>query len=238
MRVFICGGAFLIGILTLCLTASAQAPARDKGPDRPGPRPGDAAPPRDAPRLDDDGPPPPGKGPRGRQGGGRSDSGSFGEGFGRGMRGGPGGGFGGGGGGGGGFRGGPGINPGPGMMPGGMMPGGPGMFGGGYGAMPPDDPEMRELIGQDDALNEQAHAIAAKLHESTGDDRATLRKHLTEVVNQQFDVRQKRRELQLKRMEEELKRLRDTIAKRNDSRSSIVENHIREMIGEPRDLDF
>ena len=37
-------------------------------------------------------------------------------------------------------------------------------------------------------------------------------------------------------MEEELKRLRDAIAKRNDSRDTIVDIHIREMVGEPRDF--
>ena len=118
-----------------------------------------------------------------------------------------------------------------------MMPG-PGMFGGGYGAMPPDDPEMRALNEHDAELDQQAHEMAARLREARGEERPRLKMQLTELVNRQFDVRQKRRELQLKRMEEELKRLRETIAKRNDSRDSIVENHIREMIGEPRDLDF
>lgn len=231
MRVFICSSVFLAGILALTLVASGQPPPRDKGPDRP--PPADAPPRLDGPRGEDDGPPPPGKGPRGRQGAGRSDSGGFGGrgggGIGEGgMPGGPrgmrGGGFGGGG------FGGPGAP--------GMMPGGPNMFGGGYGAMPPDDPEMRTLNEKDAELDQQAHEMAARIRDARGEERPRIKAQLTAVVNQQFEVRQKRRELQLKRMEEELKRLRETIAKRNDSRDSIVENHIREMIGEPRDLDF
>ena len=39
-------------------------------------------------------------------------------------------------------------------------------------------------------------------------------------------------------MEEEIKRLRDAITDRNKSRDSIVDNRVRELTGEPRDLDF
>ncbi len=103
---------------------------------------------------------------------------------------------------------------------------------------PPDDPEMRELMKQDADLNRQTHEMVSRMREGRGDDRAKLKSQLAELANKHFDVRQKRRELQLKRMEEELQRLRDAIAKRNTSRESIVENHLRELIGEPRDLDF
>jgi hypothetical protein len=109
---------------------------------------------------------------------------------------------------------------------------------GGYGVIPPDDPEMRELMEKDAELDHQSRELTVRVREARGEDRSKLKTQLTEVVNKHFDIRQKRRELQLKRMEEELKRLRDEIAKRNDARNSIVENHIREMIGEPRDLDF
>jgi hypothetical protein len=113
----------------------------------------------------------------------------------------------------------------------------PGMFGPG-GEGPPDDPEMRELMKQDVDLDRQTREVAAHLRESRGDDRAKLKSQLTELANKHFDVRQKRRALQLKRLEEELNRLREAIAKRHASRESIVENHIKELTGEPRDLDF
>ena len=57
-------------------------------------------------------------------------------------------------------------------------------------------------------------------------------------MNKHFDVRQKRRELQLKRMEDELQRLREAITSRNKSRESIVTNHMKELVGEERDLEF
>jgi len=51
-------------------------------------------------------------------------------------------------------------------------------------------------------------------------------------------VRQRRRDLQVKRMAEELERLRTAIQRRNESRQAIIEQRLRDLLGEPRDLDF
>ena len=225
------GGAVIAALVTLGTITYAQQPPAKRSPDR-SPPAGDA--PRIEPRGEVDGALPPGKaGRRGRGeasdgppegpprafgGGGFSRSGGpqgggFGGGFGGGMRGG---GYGGGGGG---FG----------------MPGMPGPF----GPWPAgDDPEMQEVMKQDADLEGQAQEMAERVRQARGDERNKLKSDLTKVVNTQFEVRQKRRQLQLKRMEEELHRLREAIDKRSNSRESIVENHIRELIGEPRDLDF
>jgi hypothetical protein len=163
----------------------------------------------------------------GAEGGARGFGGGFGK-----MPGGPPQGFGEGGGFGGGMRGSGGFGGGMGGMRGGY-----GSYGSG-GEGPPDDPEMRDLMKQDADLDRQTHETAVRMREARGEDRAKLKSQLADMVNKHFDIRQKRRELQLKRMEEELQRLRDAIAKRNTSRDSIVENHLRELTGEPRDLDF
>jgi hypothetical protein len=237
MRRTILNGSVIAAILGLATIAYAQQPPRAKTPDRA--PPADAPVPRVGSRSEDEPPPPPAKGaarrPRGGspddgppEGGPRGFGGSFGArsggppgaGFGGGMRGNSFGGFGGGGYG----------MPGPGM---------PGMGPGGYGAWPAgDDPEMQEVMKQDADLERQAHEMAEHVRQARGEERSKVKADLTKIVNTQFEVRQKRRQLQLKRMEEELQRLRDAISKRNDSRESIVENHIRELVGEPRDLDF
>ena len=241
-------------ILAAAVTAGARQPPerspdrppRDEGGPRRDPRPGEDSPPPPgkikgkAPfegDRRDDGPPLPGKdGPRpksdpadkGRKLGGNS-------GFGGGFSGGYGsGGMLEGGGGYGGMR----SRGGPGMMPGGM-PGMPGMPGPAFGeGGPPDDPEMRDVMRQDAEMERKTHELSMRVRESRGDERAKLKTELTDHVNKHFEVRQKRRELQLKRMEEELQRLRDAIASRNKSRDSIVTNHIKELIGEERDLEF
>jgi hypothetical protein len=116
-------------------------------------------------------------------------------------------------------------------MPG-MMPGAPGWEG------PPDDPEMRELVNRDADFEKQSFELAERIHRAPGEEREKLKSQLGELVNKHFDVRQQRRELQLKRMEDELKRLREAIAKRNESRQSIVKNRIGELVGDPQDRDF
>jgi hypothetical protein len=143
---------------------------------------------------------------------------------------------------GGGMRSGGPAMPGYGGFGGGMRGGG---FGGGmpgganpFGEPPHDDPEMRELIKQDAELEQQSVQTAHRVREATGEERQKLRDSLADVVVKHFEVRQKRRELQIKRMEDELKRLRDEIAKRNDARKTIIDNRLREMTGDPRELDF
>jgi hypothetical protein len=130
------------------------------------------------------------------------------------------------------FGGRPGAMPGPGGVPG--MPGMSGPFGEGPG----DDPEMRDLLRQDTEMDHKTHELSIRVRESRGEDRNKIKAELSELVNKHFDVRQKRRELQLKRMEDELQRLREAISTRNKSRESIVTNHIKELIGEERDLEF
>src|SRR5262245_40028370 len=231
----------VIAAILAMATASFAQPPKGKAPDDPSPPadpprfqpPSDAPRPRREPRADDDGPPPPGKARRG-------DSPSYQQpapmpvpgmpgpgGFGGGMRaGGPGmGGYGGGGARYGAFG------------PGGMMPGMPGPANA-FGEPPPDDPEMRELIKQDTELEHQSMQLAHRVRDASGDERQKLRESLADTVSKHFEVRQKRRELQIKRMEDELKRLRDEITKRNDARKSIIDNRLREMTGDPRELDF
>jgi len=107
-----------------------------------------------------------------------------------------------------------------------------------FGEPPPDDPEMRELMRQDGEMDRKTHELAIRVRESRGEERTKLKTELSELVNKHFDVRQNRRELQLKRMEDELQRLREAISSRNKSRESIVTNHMKELIGEERDLEF
>jgi hypothetical protein len=132
---------------------------------------------------------------------------------------------------------------------------GRGGFGGGFGGRgggfgvpfvpgvpgvetPAEDPEMRELMRQDVDLDRQAHELASRVRSARGEDRTRLREELAEIVKKHFEVRQKRRELQLKRMEEELKRLREAIGERNESRATIIDNRLRELLGESRNLEF
>jgi hypothetical protein len=97
---------------------------------------------------------------------------------------------------------------------------------------------MQELIEQDMRLEQQSHELAAQIRQRPPHERESLRRQLAELVEQHFEVRQKRRELQVQRLAEELERLRAAIGRRNESRPAIVEQRLRDLLGEPRDLDF
>jgi hypothetical protein len=101
-----------------------------------------------------------------------------------------------------------------------------------------DDPEMYALLKSDFEMDRKSLEISNQLRQLPRDQRVKLTEELTTLLNEHFDVRQKRRELQIKRMEEELQKLRDAVKKRNDSRKEIVDKRLNELTGEPSDKDF
>jgi hypothetical protein len=126
-------------------------------------------------------------------------------------------------------------------------PGGP--FGGpprGPGMGPPqdwrrleeDDPEMYALMKADYDMEQKCLDISRRLRQLPSDQRVKSKEELTKLLNEHFDVRQKRRELQIKRMDEELQKLREAVTKRNEARDSLVRKRLSELTGEESDQDF
>ena len=101
-----------------------------------------------------------------------------------------------------------------------------------------DDPEMYALLKADSEMERKSLEISNQLRQLPRDQRVKLKEELTTLLNEHFDVRQKRRELQIKRMEEELKKLRDAVTKRSESRKEIVGKRLNELTGETNDQDF
>ena len=85
------------------------------------------------------------------------------------------------------------------------------------------DPEMIKLIQADQDAEQRASQLAQQIRKGKPEQEGVDQKaELGKLVNQHFDVRQKRRELELKRLEEQLSHLREVIKRRNDSRDLIV----------------
>src|SRR5262249_9079643 len=116
--------------------------------------------------------------------------------------------------------------------------GGEKMWGSFKGEGPPDDLEMDNGLAEDAEMDRNTHELALRIRGAHGEGRTEVKAGLTQPGNQHFDVRPKRRAVQLKPMEDELQRLREAITSRNKSRESIVTNHMKELIGEERDLEF
>jgi hypothetical protein len=106
------------------------------------------------------------------------------------------------------------------------------------------DPEMYALLKQDYELERRTRELAIQYRRASGGapsagwSRSEIRKHLGELVDEHFQVRQERRRLELKRLEEELKRLREAIQSRDESRETLVGERVTELLGEEDDLDF
>ena len=121
-------------------------------------------------------------------------------------------------------------------MPG--MPGGPGtplmLF---WGMNGKSDSEMRKLIELDIRFEHDSHELANEYRIADKDKKDEVKKQLEEVVNKQFESRQKRRALELERLESEMKKIRASIDKRTEARQQIVDRKVNELLGQD-DLSF
>lgn len=103
----------------------------------------------------------------------------------------------------------------------------------------PDDPEMQKLNAQEAHLEREAREISAHYRMTTIEtERDKLRGDLEDIVLQQFEVRQQRRQVELERLEHQLKRLREAIDKRTNSRDELIKQRIEQLVGEESDLGF
>jgi uncharacterized protein YPO0396 len=101
-----------------------------------------------------------------------------------------------------------------------------------------DDPEMYALLKADHEMERRSLEISHELRQLPTEQRVKKKEELAKLIDQHFDVRQKRRELQIKRMEEELKKLRDAVTKRNDARAEIIGKRLTELTADEGDKDF
>jgi hypothetical protein len=97
---------------------------------------------------------------------------------------------------------------------------------------------MFKLLKQEMDLERRTRELADDYRQTPAAKRDEIKKQLAKLVDQQFDVRQQRRQLELKRLEEELKGLRDAIERRNKARQQIVEKRVTELLGPEEDGGF
>jgi hypothetical protein len=95
-----------------------------------------------------------------------------------------------------------------------------------------NDPEMFKLLEADNNLDRMSRELGMEARRVPKDKQDEVKKKLQSLVVEQFDARQQRRNLELKRLEMELKRIRESIEKREQSKQSIVERRVAELMGE------
>ena len=117
---------------------------------------------------------------------------------------------------------------------------GPGMMGRGtdWRELQRTDPELYEAERQDMELERKTFELVGQFRQARPEERETLKTAIQETVVKHFEVRQRKRQLQLARLERELKRMREEIQRRDEAKDQIVGRRLKELIGEPGDLDF
>jgi hypothetical protein len=108
-----------------------------------------------------------------------------------------------------------------------------------FAAQPPADPELAKLLEEESALNEDIRELVGD-YARTQDEgkRAAIKAKLSPVIDKQFDLQQKRRELEVTRLEAQIKKVREMMKKRADTRPTIVEKRLDQILREAEGLGW
>jgi hypothetical protein len=88
-------------------------------------------------------------------------------------------------------------------------------------------------------LARQAEELARKLGNATPEtDKAKIKSQLTEVLDKQFDLRQKRHLEEIKNLEAKVKKLKDLVEKRQENRREIVAKRVDQILRDAEGLGW
>jgi hypothetical protein len=92
---------------------------------------------------------------------------------------------------------------------------------------------------EDGGLSRQAEALAQQLAAARSDsDRDKIKSQLTDLLEKQFDQRQKRHEEEIKQLEAQIKKLKDLVDKRQENRREIIRARLDQIVKESQGLGW
>lgn len=94
------------------------------------------------------------------------------------------------------------------------------------------DPKMADLVEKDIKLERASMELAEQFRRAGPDRQEEIRRELTELVTQHFDVRQQRRELEIERFKEQLERLQASLKRRAESKETVIRQRVAQLLGE------
>jgi hypothetical protein len=101
------------------------------------------------------------------------------------------------------------------------------------------DPEIRKLQNEEAGLERDAAGVVKEYIKTDNEtQRGNLKAKLSAVLAKEFDLQQKRREIELARLEAHMKKLRDMMNKRNTARRTIVEQRLEQLLREAEGLGW
>jgi hypothetical protein len=95
------------------------------------------------------------------------------------------------------------------------------------------------IVQQDFELESQVQQAVQEYGRAESDsDRAVHRKKVEDLLNEQFALRQKRREQEIVAVENQLKKLRDTLRRRAGARAEIIQQRLNELLNDADGLGW
>jgi hypothetical protein len=96
-----------------------------------------------------------------------------------------------------------------------------------------------QFSGEAEGLSGQAEQLAQQLAQAKSDsDRDKIKGQLSEVLEKQFDERQKRHEQELKALEAQVKELKNLVDKRQENRREIIGARLNQIVKEAQGLGW
>lgn len=97
-----------------------------------------------------------------------------------------------------------------------------------------ENPErFKEVVHKKELRNNCFELSKAYREADTPEKKAEIKKQLRSAVAELFDMREKSKELEVKEMEENVKKAVEIQKERQKNRDAIIDDHIREILGEP-----
>jgi hypothetical protein len=101
------------------------------------------------------------------------------------------------------------------------------------------DPELSKLVSEEAQVEQETAVLIAEYSRSEDEPQRTKTKaKLAATLEKQFDLQQKRRDLEVARIEAQLKKLRDIMRKRGESRQSIIDKRLDQLLREADGLGW
>src|SRR5579875_1927546 len=100
-------------------------------------------------------------------------------------------------------------------------------------------PQLFTFKVEEHNLSQQAERLARQLAEAKSDgDREKIKGQLSEVLEKQFDQRQKRHEEEIQALEAQIKKLREMVEKRRENRRDIISRRLDQILKESQGLGW
>lgn len=107
------------------------------------------------------------------------------------------------------------------------------------GARHAGDAEMNKLVQEEAAAERDvANLIESYAHTEGDAERSKIKSKLGSALEKEFDLQQKRRDLELSRVEARLKKVRELMKKRGEARQSIIDKRLDQLLREADGLGW